>query len=65
LKRVEAHLYEHEAEIARHKEQIEHSHDHAPELPVGEHDAMAKAHDKAGENHKTLMDAIFALEALL
>lgn len=72
LKRVEAHLFEHEAEIAqhraviaRHEEVIAHGQAHAPAPADGEHESMAKAHEDAGKNHRSLMEAIFALEKLL
>lgn len=61
LKRAEAAIFDHEAEIARHEEAINHGDAHADTLPAGEHDRFAKAHADGAENHDGLLAAIRAL----
>lgn len=72
LKRIEAHLFQHEAEIAahraeitRHEETISHGDAHTTPPADGEHERMGHAHDSAGQNHSSLMTAIFELEKLV
>ncbi len=62
LRRVEAHLYAHEAEIG----EASLSHEVAPAPgEAGAHQAMAHQHTEAGRNHQRLADAIQALGGLI
>jgi hypothetical protein len=69
LRRLEAHLYDHEAhtvlhsaEMARHDEALSHGGTHMPPPKAGEHKAMGGQHTEKSRNHSKLMQAIFALE---